>query len=122
MSPETVLLRQVHPSFIQNGVVTSQVFRPTPKDEGKLSAYDGDQIEPKASWQHYTSELNHQSAGVLGVSFAQCESLQIPVEPDPETFPEHVLLDFTTFDRKQTETAAKKLKGYALERGWLYQT
>ena len=42
MTDETLLLRQVHPSFLQDGVVSSQVFRPTPKDECKLSAYDGD--------------------------------------------------------------------------------
>jgi len=39
MTENTLLLRQVHPSFVQDGKITSQVFRPTPKDENKLSMY-----------------------------------------------------------------------------------
>lgn len=42
MTPDTLLLHQIHPSFIQYGRVTSQAFRPTPKDEGFLSVDDGD--------------------------------------------------------------------------------
>jgi hypothetical protein len=37
MTPETLLLRQIHPSFVQAGRVTSQAFRPTPKDGSLLS-------------------------------------------------------------------------------------
>jgi hypothetical protein len=44
MTEATLLLRQVHPSFIQHGRVTSQVFRPTLKDKRLLSVYDGDLI------------------------------------------------------------------------------
>ena len=42
MTPDTLLLRQIHPSFMQYGRVTSLAFRPTPKDEGFLSVGDGD--------------------------------------------------------------------------------
>jgi len=62
MSPETHLLRQVHPSFVQSGQITSQVFQPTPKDELKLSVYDGDMIEPADSYEHYT---NAQKNGLV---------------------------------------------------------
>lgn len=44
MTPESLLLRQVNPRWIREGRVTSQVFRPTPKDEKKLSVYDGAKI------------------------------------------------------------------------------
>ena len=57
MTPATLLLRQVNPSWIKNGRITSQVFKPTPKDAGCLSVYDGDQITAEASWRHYTIEL-----------------------------------------------------------------
>lgn len=49
MTPQTQLLRQIHPNFVQAGRVTSQAFRPTPKDENHLSVYDGDQIQPEAA-------------------------------------------------------------------------
>ena len=52
MNNETLLLRQIHPSFIQAGHITSQAFRPTPKDQNKLSVYDGDQISAEDAWQH----------------------------------------------------------------------
>jgi hypothetical protein len=57
MQSDTLLLRQIHPGFIQNGRVTSQAFRPTPKDKKKLSVYDGDKIDPEAAYRHYTEEL-----------------------------------------------------------------
>ena len=61
MDPNTLLLRQVHPSFVQaenvsaqvfytlmQGLaVTSQVFKPTPKDENQLSVYNGDKFTPE---------------------------------------------------------------------------
>lgn len=68
MNLETLLLRQINPSFIQNGRVTSQAFRPTPKDENKLSVYDGDQITPEDSWRHFTLNPLCSSAGVMAVS------------------------------------------------------
>lgn len=121
MNGQTVLLRQVHPDFIQRGRVTSQAFRPTPKDEHKLSTYDGDQIEPQPAYQHYTDTLHFMSVGVLGVTVAECSDLNLPVTPDPKPFPEHVVINFSEFDKKAVETKAKSLRDKALPRGWLYQ-
>ena len=70
-------MRQIHPSFIQEGRVTSQAFRPTPKDEDKLSTYDGDQIDARSAWKHYTETLGHDSDGALGVSVSECEELEL---------------------------------------------
>ncbi len=53
MTEKTLLLRQIHPLFIQEGRVTSQAFRPTPKDQKKLSVYDGDLITAERSWVHF---------------------------------------------------------------------
>lgn len=74
MSPETLLHRQIHPAFVQKERVTSQAFKPTPKDEQKLSVYDGDQITAKACWEHFT-ERGFASAGVLSVSVEECTSV-----------------------------------------------
>ncbi len=121
MNGDTVLLRQVHPSFIHKGRVTSQAFRPTPKDEHKLSTYDGDQIEPQPAYQHYTDTLHFESVGVQGVTVAECGDLKLPVTPDKKQFPEHVVIDFSEFNKKVVETKAKSLRDKALTRGWLYQ-
>lgn len=121
MNPSTTLIRQIHPSFVQEGRVTSQAFRPSPKDEDKLSTYDGEQIDAKAAWKHYTESLGYQSDGALGVTVSECEGLDLRVVTDPEPFPEHVLIDFTELSRKHIEKRAKELKLFAQTRGWLFQ-
>ena len=120
MNGATLLLRQVHPSFIQQGRVTSQAFRPTPKDQQQLSMYDGDQIEPEPAYVHYTETLNFSSVGVLAVTVAECGELDLPVVAAPEPFPEHVLVDYSAFDKREVESKAKLLKAKAMTRDWLY--
>lgn len=120
MNSETTLFRQIHPNFLKAGRVTSQAFKPTPKDNEKLSVYDGDQIAPQKSWEHYTSILQLASSGVLAVTVEECSQSSLDVIPDPQPFPEHVLIDFTGKTTGQKEKAAKKLRKAAVDRGWQY--
>ncbi len=121
MNSETLLLRQINPSFIQNGRVTSQAFRPTPKDENKLSVYDGDQITSENSWIHFTSNPQCRSDGVMAISHEQCDEQSIPVIADGIPFPEHAYLNFSNMGKGEIERKAKILVSKAQERGWLYQ-
>ncbi len=120
MTDGTLLLRQIHPLFIQLGRVTSQAFRPTPKDNHKLSVYDGDLIAPEASWRHYRSrEL--QSVGVMAISVGECKKEDLIVASSPEIFPEHAHIDFHQYSSSQCENKGKKLKNAAEIRGWQYK-
>ena len=121
MNAETCLLRQVHPSFIQMNRITSQVFKPRPTNFNRLSAYDGDQISAEAAWQHYTETLGFKSAGIVAITVADCTSQGLQVHPDPQDFPEHVLVDFGGLERRRIETVAKRFRAAAEERGWLYR-
>lgn len=121
MTPETVLIRQIHPSFVQDGRPTSQAFHPTPKDKGELSVYDGDQIDAEPAWRHYMEALGHASAGAMGLLVAECDEIDLDVRPDPKPFPEHAVIDFTSISSKHRRTKAKQLKAKAIERDWLYQ-
>lgn len=121
MTGTTLLLRQIHPSFVQDGRVTSQAFRPTPKDESLLSVYDGDQITPEGAWNHYTSREDCKSVGVLAVTVDECAVEELAVRPDPEPFPEHVVVVFVGLNGNQIEKKGKKLKAKAETRGWLYR-
>ena len=115
------LYRQVHPGWVREGRITSQVFHPTPKDRGFLSVYDGDQITAAESWQHYTEVLGLMSAGVVAVTPAECSQHQIGVVPDPrDLFPEHTLLDFTGLTGNQVRRAARHLGRAANNRGWQF--
>lgn len=123
MTGATLLLRQVHPSFVQAGRPSSQAFRPTPKDEGLLSVYDGDQIDGEAAWTHFTTVLNLPSAGVLAVTPTECQQQdpRLMCRADPEPFKEHAVIDFTALNDSQREKAGKKLKAVAEVRGWLFR-
>ena len=117
MTDGTLLYRQIHPGFVRDGRATSQAFKPTPKDRKRLSVYDGDRITAEESWRHYARR--YPSVGVLAVSVAECEPL--PVRPDPQPFPEHVVIDFTELSRTAKNRKAKRLRRAANERGWQYR-
>jgi hypothetical protein len=121
MNNETVLLRQVHPDFIPNGELTSQAFMPFPKDEGKPSVYDGDQISPADAHKHFTETLGFKSDSVWGVSCAEVAEVGLTTTPDPkDDFPSHTLIDFTAHAEKHFRKLAKKLKSKALVRGRMH--
>jgi hypothetical protein len=114
-------MRQINPSFIQNGRVTSQAFRPTPKDENELSVYNGDLISPEKSWLHFTVTQSFKSAGVMAVSHEQCIEQSVPVIYNGIPFAEHAYLSFSNMSKKEIERKAKVLMSKAQERNWLYQ-
>jgi hypothetical protein len=120
MTSTTLLLRQIHPSFVNQGRVTSQAFRPTSKDEQKLSVYDGDMIQAIAAWTHYRG-LGLESVGVMAVTVEECEREDLVVRSSPELFPEHAEIDFLNFNSNQCEKKSKRLRNAAAQRGWLYQ-
>lgn len=120
MNSSTLLFRQINPSWIQGGRVTSQAFKPTPKDKKKLSVYDGDQVNAEESWVHFTEEQGLKSDGCLAVTVNECNDQELGVEPDPETFPAHVLINFEKHSGNQIEKKAKRLRSAALSRGWQF--
>ena len=121
MTPETLLQRQVSATNVQHGEITSQVFKPTAKDNKRLSVYDGSQISAEDAWKHYVRELNYGSIGVVAVAVQECIDLQLGVETDTATFEEHAVITFTDFSRSQIERKADALKQRALERDWQFR-
>jgi hypothetical protein len=117
----TLLHRQVNPSWIQSGRVTSQAFKPTPKDERRLSVYDGDLITPADAWQHYTESLGFSSVGVLSVTVGECQSLELSAEHDPKPFEEHAVIIFGESSNAQMEKRSKQLRALAIDRGWQFE-
>lgn len=121
MIDTTIVYRQIHPSFVQAGFPTSQAFRPTPKDESRLSVYDGDQITAENSFKHYINELNLSSVGVMGLTVAECLAESLAVCSDPEPFREHAVIDFNGLTDKDRRTKSKKIQSKAVHRGWLHR-
>ncbi len=125
MDKDTLLLRQVHPTWmvgdiISQQVFSSQTFKPTPKDEGLLSVYNGDVFEAYEAFEHYKSQ-NLVSVGVVAVNKGECESVAVPVLEDNVPFEGHCSLNYRQLSNKGIKKAASLLKSYAEARGWLYK-
>jgi hypothetical protein len=120
VTDETLLHRQIHPNFIQNGRVTSQAFVPTQKDDCKLSVYDGDLIDAEQSWKHYVSQ-DLSSAGVLDITVRECAAEELSVCSSPDVFREHAHIDFHGLTKAEIKGKATRLTIVAFARGWQYR-
>ncbi|MBX3640283.1 MAG: hypothetical protein KF888_07195 [Nitrosomonas sp.] len=121
MNDQTLLLRQVHPSFFPDGEISSQAFFPFPKDDGKLSVYDGDQVTAEDSYQHYTN-LELESVGVWAVNGAEVVSVGLTYRADPVAGNQaRAVIDFGALAEKECRKLAKKLKKLAVDRGSLHR-
>ncbi len=121
MNGETLLLRQIHPNFVQNGRVTSQAFRPSPKDESQLSVDNGNMVTPEASWKRFSAQPENSSAGVMAISHDECVDCKLSVIEDGIPYPEHCYLDFSPIGRNESDRIGKKLASAAQLRGWLFE-
>ena len=125
MDKDTLLLRQVNPSWmvgdtISQQVFSSQTFKPTPKDEGLLSVYNGAVFTPVEAYDHFTSQ-NLPSVGVVAVTPEECATVPLPVLEDNAPFHGHCSLDYRELSGNGIKKAASSLKAYAQDRGWLYK-
>jgi hypothetical protein len=121
-----VLYRQIHPSFIDDGVPSKQPFMPTPKDAGKLSVDRAELTSAKESYALYTGS-GRQSVAVYGVSVGEFEEETIACFADPlseaEDQPEnkaHAVADYSPHSSNQQKLKATRLKQKAITRGQLH--
>ncbi len=122
MNEETLLHRVISATmWVQSGTVSSQAFRPRPSDNKQLSVYDGDQITPQDACSHYTREDQNPPLGVLAVTVLECSAQDLPVLPDPQTFLEHILIDFSKFGTNQIKRKSSSLRDCAVARGWQFR-
>ena len=129
MNNEKLLLRQIHPHFIQGSKASvgafeagAIAFTPNRNDNGKLSVYNGTKYSPKESFEHYEGfKGKDKTGGVMGVADSECQSLTLPTTEDNDPFDGHSYIDFVGKDDKQQKDCAKELKRIAHLRGWLYR-
>ena len=121
MNDETTLLRQINPAFIDNGRLGSPAFRPSKKDNGLLSVYDGDLISAEDAFLHFNDKPNCNSQCVCGVTYQEVRSLELESRPDvKDQFPEHAVIDFTAYSSSRQDKLAKRLRDFAQSRGILF--
>ncbi len=116
---DDVCLRQINPAWLQNGVAGSLAFFPF-RGKSELSAYHGGLIDAEGSYNHFIQK--NKSAGVQGISKAECLEQGLEVEHDEKDFKEHVSIDFSAQQPQSWRAIGKRLKVCALKRGgWLFQ-
>lgn len=120
MNNNTLLLRQIHPAFMQQDKMTSQAFRPTPKDEKLLSVDNGDKVSAVEAWARFIENPQCQSAGVMAVSYQECTSEALNVIEDGTPYPEHCSIDFNDLSNGHINAKSKKLRFFAEQRDWLF--
>jgi hypothetical protein len=123
--PDELLFRQVHPSFIRDGRVSSQAFRPTPKDQKMLSVARASKTTAQAAFELHTQCNKLASAGTWAVTVGECQALSLPVRHDEVTEgdcpdPAHSVVDFTALSNSKTEAQGARLARHANDRGRLY--
>lgn len=121
---DEVLWRNAHPDWIQDGKLTSQVFRPTPKDDKKLSTAREYVVSAEDHFMEFTENCGLASAGVWALSVGEVEDERLraiydenaPSAPDPR-LKGHTSLDFTSVSKNQAKRIGGRLRDRAEDRG-----
>lgn len=119
MNEDTPLYRQVNSAWEQRGMVTSQAFTPTHKDNKRLSVYAGNMISPEDAWRHYNRQ--YASIGVMAVTVSECGAEDLAVRLDPREFREHAVVDFSGLTNNKIRRKARNLSDAANIRGWCFR-
>lgn len=119
--PAEMLFRQVHPTWLDDGVPSSQAFVPTPKDKGQLSIARGSLTTAEDAYKHYTTVRNLSSAGTWAIRVGDAigVGLQSFNDRQPDT-PAHGFIDFRGLSRRDAKKKGVILAARAREGGRLY--
>lgn len=118
-----LLFRQIRTSWwLEAGRITSQNFKPLPKDHGLLSTSRSSLTSAEASYRLHTEAYRLESVGVMAVTVEECNTLDLSSfwTPKDKPFPDpaHSEIDFGGKTRNQMESCAKVLAEKARSRGW----
>lgn len=106
------LLRHIRPEWIDNGVPSSQNFKPMPKDCGKLSVERGALIAAECSYQRWVG-WGRQSVAVFGVTADTFLTSSAPIFASPVVCdkgmhnPEHALVHYPSSGGEVKKLATK---------------
>lgn len=117
-STNELLHRQVHPSFVRNGRLSSQAFKPNSQDAGQLSVSRDALATAKMAYERYIAR-GRPSCGVWSVTVQECGQVGVMAYQDPLPDDEaHALVDFAALPTKsQWEKVSDKLAAFARARG-----
>jgi|SRR5215213_6793965 len=119
-SPNEILHRNAHPTFVIDGRVSSQLFLLKLSDQGQLSTQQNEKAEPASAYQRYTAR-GFQSCGIWSVTVDECLELDLNAYDDPlDDDDSHAVIDLTVCGISQAKKIADKLANKARIRGCQY--
>ncbi len=114
------LHRNAHPSFVDNGRVSSQAFLLKAADKGQLSVQQNSKAVAAIAYKRYTAR-GLKSAGVWSVTVAECSELNVKAYDDPDIDDDsHAILNLTSYSVSQARKITDKLAKKARDRGCQY--
>ena len=124
---EELLFRQIHPTQLQGGVLSSAIFVPTPDDDDHLSVDRSSVTSAKESFELFTRN-GLSSVAVCGVTVGEFGKEGLPCHPDPlpatemlEANPAHAYADYTgATGTNKRKKLAQRLRTVAADRGTLH--
>lgn len=117
--PNQGLYRQIHPRWITDGQITSQAFKPTSKDNGKLSVRLASHMSAQEAYARHTA-MGLRSSGTYKVTVGEVNEsgLRSIDDSDVNNNPfGHAYIDTRGKSRALIAKAAKDLKERAMIRG-----
>jgi hypothetical protein len=122
-----LLFRQVHPTQLQGGVLSSAIFIPTLEDKDQLSVDRSSLTTAKDSFDLFTGN-GLSSIAVYGVTVGEFGKEGLPCHPDPlqatgtlKANPAHAYVDYTSATgTNKRKKLAQRLRTVAADRGSLH--
>lgn len=122
---DELLWRNVHPNWLEvDGKISSQAFRPTSKDKGRLSTARSRKVTAAAHFGEHTGSRGLASAGIWAVSVGEATAQGLPCIYDehsseiPQPAPKgHTSIDFTGLSGGAVRKAGGALRDHAESRG-----
>jgi hypothetical protein len=123
---DEVLLRQIPPWALDDGVPNSDQFRPRKVDNNQLSLDRSSITTPAAAHALFTSN-GSQSAAVFGLTINEFAAETLPCYPDPikddpksPDNPAHAHAEYSAHETGKQKVIGKRLKALAVARGCLF--
>lgn len=113
--------RQVHPTFLKNGVVSQEAFVGTPQDRDQASTVRSSKRTADEAYAHHTGALQLSSAGTWAASVDEITQVGCRVIDDADCddvdVPGHSYIDFAGLTKAAKKAARFELARLAQLRG-----
>jgi hypothetical protein len=125
--PSELLWRQIHPTQVDDGKLSSSAFVPNQNDEGQLSTCRGSKVSAEGAFENYTQVRKRLSAGVFALSVGEVVAVDLRAIDDSEAPseeelpPGHTYVDFRQVpSTNKCKKIGARLRDKAESRGWQF--